>query len=107
MTKGGPGTASMVMAMYGYQVSFSQSNMGYGSCISVAIFVLSLLVIGGSQGLIKISDQRKGGMNVMNKEQRKLTKSDAGVSRNYHEPDSLDLFTLLYFPDRMDGRIPL
>ena len=53
MTKGGPGTASMVMAMYGYQVSFSQTNMGYGSCISVAIFVLSLLVIGGSQGLIK------------------------------------------------------
>lgn len=35
----------MVMAMYGYQVSFSQTNMGYGSCISVAIFVLSLLVI--------------------------------------------------------------
>ncbi|MDD7740260.1 MAG: sugar ABC transporter permease [Fusicatenibacter sp.] len=53
MTKGGPGTASMVMAMYGYQVSFNQSNMGYGSCISVAIFVLSLLVIGGSQGLVK------------------------------------------------------
>lgn len=52
MTAGGPGTASMVMAMYGYQISFSQSNMGYGSCISVAIFVLSLLVIGGSRGLI-------------------------------------------------------
>ena len=43
----------MVMAMYGYQVSFNQSNMGYGSCISVGIFVLSLLVIGGAQGLIK------------------------------------------------------
>ena len=27
--------------------------MGYGSCISVGIFVLSLLVIGGAQGLIK------------------------------------------------------
>ena len=53
MTKGGPGTSSMVMAMYGYQVSFNQSNMGYGSCISVGIFVLSLLVIGGAQGLIK------------------------------------------------------
>lgn len=52
MTAGGPGTASMVMAMYGYQISFNQSNMGYGSCISVAIFVLSLIVIGGSQGLI-------------------------------------------------------
>ena len=53
MTRGGPGTASMVMAMYGYKISFEQSNMGYGSTISVAIFVLSLLVIGGSQWLVK------------------------------------------------------
>lgn len=59
MTKGGPGTASMVMAMYGYQISFNQSNMGYGSCISVAIFVLSLAVIGGSQTLIKYFTREK------------------------------------------------
>ena len=59
MTKGGPGTSSMVMAMYGYQISFSQSNMGYGSCISVGIFVLSLLVIGGSQALIKYITREK------------------------------------------------
>ena len=52
MTSGGPGTSSMVMAMYGYQISFNQSNMGYGSCISVAIFVLSLIVIGGSKALV-------------------------------------------------------
>ena len=59
MTKGGPGTSSMVMAMYGYQISFNQSNMGYGSCISVGIFVLSLLVIGGSQALIKYITREK------------------------------------------------
>ena len=59
MTKGGPGTASMVMAMYGYQISFNQSNMGYGSCISVGIFVLSLAVIGGSQALIKYFTREK------------------------------------------------
>lgn len=53
MTRGGPGTASMVMAMYGYKVSFEQTNLGYGSTISVAIFVLSLAVIGGSQYLVK------------------------------------------------------
>ena len=53
MTKGGPGTASMVMAMYGYKISFEQFNLGYGSTISVAIFVLSLMVIGGSQWLVK------------------------------------------------------
>ncbi|MCD7716770.1 MAG: sugar ABC transporter permease [Lachnospiraceae bacterium] len=60
MTSGGPGTASMVMAMYGYQVSFGQSNMGYGSCISVGIFVLSLIVIGGSQALINKATKGKG-----------------------------------------------
>ena len=33
-------------------VSFEQSNLGYGSCISVGIFVLALAVIGGSQLLM-------------------------------------------------------
>lgn len=59
MTEGGPGNASMVMAMYGYKVSFGQSNMGYGSAISVAIFILSLLVIGGSQYLIGLVTKEK------------------------------------------------
>ena len=58
MTKGGPGTSSMVMAMYGYKISFEQFNMGYGSAISVGIFVLSLLVIGGSQFLVKQATKR-------------------------------------------------
>lgn len=58
MTSGGPGTASMVMAMYGYQVSFQQQNMGYGSAISVGIFLLSLLVIGGSQWLIGLMTKK-------------------------------------------------
>ena len=61
MTAGGPGTSSNVMAMYGYQVSFNQSNMGYGSCISVGIFALSLLVIGGSQGILKYFTREKDG----------------------------------------------
>lgn len=59
MTNGGPGKASMVMAMYGYQISLSQNNMGYGSCISVGIFVLSLLVIAGSQAFIKLLTREK------------------------------------------------
>lgn len=54
MTEGGPGYASNVMAMYGYNVSFKQSNMGYGSAISIGIFVLSMLVIGGSQILVRV-----------------------------------------------------
>ncbi len=52
MTKGGPGYSSMVMALYGYKTSFEQSQLGYGSCISVGIFVCSLTVIGGSQLLM-------------------------------------------------------
>ena len=63
MTKGGPGYASNVMAMYGYNVSFKQSNMGYGSAISIGIFVLSMAVIGGSQWLIKKATREKGGDN--------------------------------------------
>ncbi|MDR2505506.1 MAG: sugar ABC transporter permease [Oscillospiraceae bacterium] len=49
MTSGGPGNSSMVMSLYGYKVSFTQMNMGYGSAISVGIFVLSLLIIVISQ----------------------------------------------------------
>ena len=49
MTTGGPGNSSMVMALYGYKVSFAQQNMGYGSAISIGIFVASLIVIGGVQ----------------------------------------------------------
>lgn len=60
MTKGGPGNSSMVMAMYGYQVSFSQQNMGYGSAISVGIFVVSLLVIVGVQVLVNGLMKDKG-----------------------------------------------
>ena len=52
MTSGGPGTSSMVMAIYGYTVSFVQQNMGYGSTISIGICVASLVVILGSQQLI-------------------------------------------------------
>ena len=50
----------MVMAMYGYKISFAQMNMGYGSAISVGIFVVSLLVIGGSQKLVNWTMKDKG-----------------------------------------------
>ncbi len=61
MTKGGPGNSSMVMALYGYTVSFKQQNMGYGSAISIGIFVLSLIVIGGAQVLVSKLTKEKGG----------------------------------------------
>ena len=40
------------MALYGYTTSFQYNRLGYGSCISVGIFVCSLAVIGGSQLLM-------------------------------------------------------
>lgn len=51
MTRGQHNT--MVMALYSWQISLQQNNLGYGSTLSVAIFVVSLLVIGGSQWAVK------------------------------------------------------
>jgi len=45
MTRGGPGYASSVMAMYAYNVSFMQVNMGYGSTLSLGILILSLALV--------------------------------------------------------------
>lgn len=59
MTSGGPGNSSMVMALYGYKVSFAQQNMGYGSAISIGIFIASLVVIGGVQLLVKLLSKDK------------------------------------------------
>lgn len=61
MTKGGPGNASMVMALYGKNVSYDQSNMGYGSAISIGIFVLSLLIIGLVQLIVNVLTKEKDG----------------------------------------------
>ncbi|MDF2803859.1 MAG: ABC-type transporter, integral rane subunit [Anaerocolumna sp.] len=60
MTAGGPGNSSMVMALYGYNVSFAQQNMGYGSAISIGIFFASLVVIGVTQLLVKLLTKEKG-----------------------------------------------
>ncbi len=61
MTAGGPGNSSMVMALYGYTISFAQQNMGYGSAISIGIFITSLVVIGVTQLLVKLLTKEKGG----------------------------------------------
>lgn len=59
MTKGGPGNASMVMALYGKKVSYDQNNMGYGSSISIGIFILSLALIGLVQLLVGFLTREK------------------------------------------------
>jgi raffinose/stachyose/melibiose transport system permease protein len=44
MTNGGPGTATMVMALYAYINSFIRYKMGYGSALSIGILALSIAV---------------------------------------------------------------
>ena len=59
MTRGGPGFSSSVMAIYAYNVSFMQINMGYGSTLSIGILIISFgLVIASRVALTRLS--RKG-----------------------------------------------
>lgn len=44
MTQGGPADATNVLQFYGYKKSFAEGMIGYGSAISVAVFLLSLLL---------------------------------------------------------------
>lgn len=51
LTGGGPGTASEVLALYNYRVSFVNYQMGYGAAVS---FLLLLLAVAISTTLIKL-----------------------------------------------------
>ena len=57
MTAGGPGTSSMVMAMYAYKTAILNSRIGYGMAMSIGILILSLAIILVSRALL----QRIGG----------------------------------------------
>jgi raffinose/stachyose/melibiose transport system permease protein len=41
LTGGGPGTSSMVLALYAYNSSFSKMQLGYGGTIAIGTFILS------------------------------------------------------------------
>ncbi|HEX2056433.1 MAG TPA: sugar ABC transporter permease [Nitrospiraceae bacterium] len=49
MTQGGPGDATQVIQLYGYKAMFTEGRMGYGSAVSVSVFLtifaLSLIYI--------------------------------------------------------------
>ena len=45
MTKGGPFHSSDTLAMFMYDVSFESYYMGYGSAISVVLFLVAMVVI--------------------------------------------------------------
>lgn len=44
LTGGGPGYSSNVLALYAYNVSFQQFNMGYGSTVSVFILIVTAVL---------------------------------------------------------------
>jgi ABC-type sugar transport system permease subunit len=44
MTQGGPADATNVLQFYGYKKSFAEGMIGYGSALSVAVFLLSMLL---------------------------------------------------------------
>lgn len=45
-TGGGPGTATEILNLYAYRMSFTQLDFGYGSALAVALLVLTLAVSG-------------------------------------------------------------
>ncbi|MDO5425232.1 MAG: sugar ABC transporter permease [Eubacteriales bacterium] len=63
LTNGGPGNASSVLALYAYNVSFQQFNMGYGSAISVFILLVTavLFVVSRLPGFIGKRRERTHG----------------------------------------------
>lgn len=42
MTQGGPGDATQVLQFYGYQTLFTEGRIGYGSAVSVTVFLMIL-----------------------------------------------------------------
>jgi len=44
MTQGGPGDATQVIQFYGYKTLFTEGRVGYGTTISVTVFVAILIL---------------------------------------------------------------
>ncbi|MBT9776924.1 ABC transporter permease subunit [Clostridium sp. MCC353] len=59
LTNGGPGFASNVLALYAYNVSFSQMNMGYGSAISVFILAITIILFLISNGVMSVGGKKE------------------------------------------------
>lgn len=55
-TKGGPGTSTMVPAVYMYEQGFSYRRMGYCSALGIVLFVLILLLTLFNNKVLKSSD---------------------------------------------------
>lgn len=59
LTRGGPGYASYVMAMYAYATAFTEGRMGYGSAVSIMILIISFTIVTGSRAILtRLSSKR-------------------------------------------------
>ena len=56
LTRGGPGTATEVMAGYSYKMAFSRNFAGYGAAISMVIAVISLVL---AVGFLKMRERNR------------------------------------------------
>ena len=65
MSSGGPGYSSCVMAIYAYKQSFTNLNMGYGSALSVLIFVVTAVLFLGTNAISKLAEEKKQGGGVV------------------------------------------
>lgn len=57
LTKGGPGTATMVPAVHIYQQAFNYSKMGYSSAIGVVLFLIILVLTYFNQKLLRDTEK--------------------------------------------------
>ncbi|MWC28843.1 carbohydrate ABC transporter permease [Paenibacillus sp. MMS18-CY102] len=57
MTGGGPAHSTELLASYMYNNTFSIYRYGYGSAVSTVIIIISLLLVAGSQYLMKRGDR--------------------------------------------------
>ncbi len=48
LTGGGPGQSSMTMSLYNYRVSFDMMRFSYGSALSIAMIIITLVITGFS-----------------------------------------------------------
>lgn len=53
MTNGGPAHATELLASYMYNSTFTVYRFGYGSAVSTLIVIISLLLVAGSQRLMR------------------------------------------------------
>jgi raffinose/stachyose/melibiose transport system permease protein len=53
LTRGGPGFASSVLAQFAYNASFSRLEFGYGATISIAMLIISVVIVMLTRSLVR------------------------------------------------------